>query len=173
ERHIWPFLRTIEGRVSAEQILCGRGLENLHRAMVLEQRNRPPSELASALDFELRDHEITAAALNDSDGLAAEAVDLFCTILGRVAGDLALTGLTHGGVYLAGGIVQKIEPLLHASGFRSAFEDKAPHGALMSQIAVSLIRHPLPALLGLAKLAQQPELFLVDLEHRSWKSRAG
>jgi hypothetical protein len=71
---------------------------------------------------------VTAAwSANASDPAAVEAIELFVTYLGRVAGDLALVFMARGGVFLAGGIVQKIIPALNHPRFREAFEDKAPH----------------------------------------------
>lgn len=160
ENEIWPHLEPIEGRVSGEQILSGRGLENLHRAVLL----------ATATDDGLRTApEITERGMADDRSTSARTLNLFCTFLGRVAGDLALVSMAYGGVYLAGGIVKKIAPFVQSSHFRAAFEDKAPHGALMRSMPTWLVEHELPALLGLAHLAQTPDHFLMDLDHRSWE----
>ncbi|MFC6489569.1 glucokinase [Nitratireductor sp. GCM10026969] len=159
---VFPHLEKIEGRVSAEQILCGRGLVNLYRAVAAadgkEARFSDPAE-------------ITSAALESSDPTAVETLDLFLTYLGRVAGDLALVFMGRGGVYLTGGIAQKILPALHNGKFRTAFEDKAPHGELMETMPVFVITHPMAALAGLAAYARTPGRFGVETAGRRWKAR--
>ena len=67
---------------------------------------------------------------------------------------------SRGGVFLTGGIAQKIVPALQATGnFRAAFEDKAPHSALMRSMPVYVITHPLAALAGPAAYARAARRF--------------
>ncbi len=94
---------------------------------------------------------------------------MFVTCLGRTAGDLALVFMSRGGVFLTGGIAQKIVPALKAGNFRAAFEDKAPHSALMRTMPVYVITHPLAALSGLAAYARNPSLFGVQTAGRRWR----
>jgi glucokinase len=156
---VFPHIERLEGRVSGEQILCGRGLVNLYRA-VSAADSKPAVFTTPA--------EITGAALAKSDGVAEEALDIFVTCLGRLAGDLALVFMSRGGVYLTGGIAQKIVPALKSGLFRAAFEDKAPHSDLMRAMPVYVITHPLAALSGLAAYAQAPQLFGVETDGRHW-----
>ncbi len=157
---VFAHIETIEGRISGEQILCGRGLVNLYRA-VAEAGGGPAPFTQPA--------EITAAALEKSDPVAEEALSIFATCLGRTAGDLALVFMSRGGVFLTGGIVQKILPALKAGNFRTAFEDKAPHSALMRTMPVYVITEPLAALAGLAAFARTPSLFGVETRGRRWR----
>ncbi len=60
-------------------------------------------------------------------------------------------------------------PALKAGNFRAAFEDKAPHSALMRTMPVYVITHPLAALLGLAAYARNPSLFGVQTSGRRWR----
>lgn len=156
---IFPHIATIEGRISAEQILCGPGLVNLYRAVAaadgIEPRLTTPAE-------------ITAAALDASDPVAVEAIDIFVTCLGRMAGDLALIFMSRGGVFLTGGIAQKIIPALKSGRFRAAFEDKAPHSALLRAMPVYVMIHPLAALVGLAAYARAPARFGIETAGREW-----
>ncbi len=158
---IWPFLEPIEGRMAREQILCGRGIMNLYRAVCA----------ADGIDPTLKDQaEVTTAALSGADSPAAESLSLFCTYLGRVAGDMALIFMARGGVFLAGGITQKILPALMQPEFRAAFEEKAPHSSLMRTIATFAVVHPMAALSGLAAFARKPGEFGVATEGRRWRS---
>ncbi|MEZ2130181.1 MULTISPECIES: glucokinase [unclassified Sinorhizobium] len=157
---IFPHLEPIEGRISAEQILCGRGLVNLYRAICAADGNeavlREPAE-------------ITTRALAGTDRVAMETVSLFATYLGRVAGDMALIFMARGGVYLSGGISQKIIPALQKPEFRAAFEDKAPHSALLRSIPTYVVTHPLAALAGLSDYARSPVKFGLSTEGRRWQ----
>ena len=85
-----------------------------------------------------------------------------------VAGNLALTFIARGGVFLAGGIAAKIAPFLQQSGFRQAFIDKVPHQAMMDRMPTSVVVHPEPALAGITAYARHPELFGVVTEGRRW-----
>jgi glucokinase len=73
---------------------------------------------------------------------------MFCVIMGRFGGNLALTMGTFGGVYIAGGIVPRFLEFFKASGFRAAFEDKGRFKDYVQNIPVYLITHEKPGLLG-------------------------
>jgi glucokinase len=129
------------GRVSIEHILSGDGLEHLYRT--LEQlAGRPAPPLTAS--------EISAAALRSEAGPRA-ALTMFCSIFGAVAGDLALAHGARGGVYLAGGIAEKIEEFLMHSPFRRRFEDKGRLTPYVVAIPTQLIVYPDIALLGAAR----------------------
>lgn len=156
---VFAHIERIEGRISAEQMLCGRGLVNIYRAVAA----------ADSIDANFATPaDITGAALAGSDATAMEALDIFVTCLGRLAGDLALVFMSRGGVFLTGGIAQKIVPALKNGLFRSAFDDKAPHNLLVQAMPVYVITHPLAALAGLAAYAGEPARFGVQIGDRCW-----
>ena len=173
EARIWAHLETVPshvggGRVSAEQMLSGRGIVNIYGAI----------EKATGREGRLRNETcepaaISNAALDGSDDVSVATLDLFCRVLGRVAGDLALTFLAYGGVHIGGGITQKIAPFVQRSGFRAAFEDKAPHDAILAGIATVVVMHPVPALRGLAAFACSPDNYSLDMRARRWSARPG
>lgn len=156
---IWPHLEPIEGRISGEQMLCGRGLVNIYRAIAAADGK--PARFSDPA-------EVTTAAGEGSDPVAAEAIDLFVTCLGRLAGDMALIFMSRGGVFLTGGIAQKIVPALQHGAFRANFEDKAPHSALMREMPAYVITHPMAALEGLAAYARDPARFGIETTGRKW-----
>lgn len=160
EREIFRHLAALEGRISGEQILSGRGLVNIYRAVAMSVGQAPRFTMPA---------EISAAALSGAEPVAVEALDLFVTCLGRTAGDLALVFMSRGGVYLTGGITQKIVPALKKDGFRAAFEDKAPHSDLMRSMPAYVITHPLAAVAGLAAYARDPSRFGVETAGRRWR----
>ena len=157
---IFPHLEPIEGRISAEQLLCGRGLVNIYRAICAADGVEPALGIPA---------EVTARGLSREDRQAAETIDLFVTYLGRLAGDLALIFMAKGGVYLSGGISQKIIPALKRPEFRTQFEDKAPHSELMRTIPTYVVTHPLAALAGLASYARTPSDYGISTDGRRWR----
>ncbi|MQB44635.1 glucokinase [Rhizobium sp. ICMP 5592] len=157
---IWPHLETIEGRISAEQVLCGRGLQNLYHAICKTDGIEPSLKEPA---------DITAHALTQTNIQAEETLTLFVTYLGRVAGDIALVFMARGGVYITGGISQKILPALQKPEFRAAFEDKAPHTALLKSIPTHVVTHPLAALSGLTAYARAPASFGLATDGRRWR----
>jgi len=161
---IWPHIDRLGGRIGAEQILSGSGLPRLARAVAKSTGSSHQQFLTAA--------DVTRAATED-DAVAIKTLNTFARALGRVAGDFAMTVLARGGVYLTGGVTPRIDRFLTNGDFRAAFEAKAPHEALLKSIPTYLVRHPNPALEGLAAYAREPHLFAVDLGGRSWQGAAG
>ncbi|WP_428943673.1 glucokinase [Pantoea sp. FN060301] len=139
EDMILEVLRAELGHVSAERVLSGAGLVNLYRAIV-KSDNRVPENL--------KPKDVSQRALDDSCTDCRRALALFCVIMGRFGGNLALTMATFGGVYIAGGIVPRFLEFFKASGFRAAFEDKGRFRDYVQNIPVYLITHDKPGLLG-------------------------
>ncbi len=146
EDQILAVLRQELGHVSAERVLSGPGLVNLYRAIVISDA-RLPEKLAPK--------DITARALADSCTDCRRALSLFCVIMGRFGGNLALNLSTFGGVYIAGGIVPRFMEFFKASGFRAAFEDKGRFKDFLQDIPVYMITHPQPGLLGAGAYLRQ------------------
>ncbi|SMD10155.1 glucokinase [Rhizobium sp. RU36D] len=165
---IWPHLTPVKdetatlGRISAEELLSGRGLMNIYSALCRAEGNRTPRYEKPA--------GISEAGLGGTDPIAAEALELFATYLGRLAGDLALIFMAKGGVFLAGGISPKILPVLEKPAFRTAFEDKAPHSKLLQAIPTFVVTDPVAALSGLGAYARNPQNFGLALEGRHWRA---
>lgn len=132
-------LRNELGHVSAERVLSGPGLVNLYRAIVKSDGRLPEN---------LQPKDVTERALADTCIDCRRALSLFCVIMGRFGGNLALTLGTFGGVYIAGGIVPRFLEFFKASGFRGGFEDKGRFKAYVQDIPVYLIVHDNPGLLG-------------------------
>ncbi len=137
-------------RVSYERILSGPGLVNLYEFF----RDREGMAEAPAVREEMR-HEsappvISRHGMARSDPLCERALELFCTIYGAEAGNLALKLLARGGVYLAGGIAAKILPMLEAGGFRHGFESKGRYRDFLESVPSYVITHEQPGLMGAA-----------------------
>ncbi|HET8882412.1 MAG TPA: glucokinase [Solimonas sp.] len=126
-------------RVSAERLLSGQGLLNLYRAVCAVEGEAP--ELTTPEQISMQ-----AAAM--PDGLCARCVALFCELLGGFAGDAVLMHGAWDGVYLAGGITQKLLTWLQRGALRSRFEAKGRFEPLLKRVAVLAITHPQAGLLG-------------------------
>lgn len=136
-------------RVSAERLISGPGLENLYGALREVQGLAPEARSAAS---------IVAHAQDSADPLAVETVALFQRLLGQFAGDFALAVGARQGLFLAGGVAQKLGPALSAGPFRDGFEDKGRHRSLLASIPTALITHPQPGLLGAAALLRDLRL---------------
>jgi glucokinase len=152
ECRLWALMREGQDRLSAEDLLSGRGLERLYRGLARSRREAP------SLDSPAR---IVAAGLEAGGSVAGEALALFARLLGRFSGDLALLFGANGGVFVAGGIAQRIAAILEQGGFRAEFERKHPFEDAMTRIPTFLVTHPEPALEGLSALAADPDRFLL------------
>lgn len=141
EAEVLAALRARIGHVSAERVLSGPGLSALYAALA-EVNGELLSEAPEAA-------EITAAGLAQSDPMAVETIDLFCAMLGTVAGNLALTLGAAGGVLVAGGIAPRLGDRFARSPFRARFEDKGRLRPYLEKIPTAVVTHPLPAFLGL------------------------
>ena len=156
EERLFRQVERVEGRITAEALLSGPGLARLHTArMVLQDRSAPPSDAAA----------ITAAALADPKGDAAETVRLFLALFARFAGDLAITFRAEGGVFIGGGIVPRLMPLLDPQAFRMNFEAKAPVSGLAQKCPTAVIQAE-AALIGMAAYGAAPERFLIPDDAR-------
>lgn len=137
-------LRKSFDHVSAERVLSGPGLVNLFTALSILD-GRDPAPLTAA--------QITESALAGTNPYCVEAVEMFCAMLGTVAGNLALTLGARGGVYIAGGVVPKLGPLFTHSRFRKRFLEKGRMRDFLAPVPTYVVTHELPAFLGLAEAA--------------------
>jgi glucokinase len=127
--------------VSAERVLSGPGLVNLYHGLA-EVDGVPAQQYTAA--------QITDPEAGTRDRLCREATDMFCAMLGTVAGNLALTLGAKGGVYIGGGIVPRLGERFAASPFRQRFETKGRLGDYLAAIPTYVVTHNLPAFLGCA-----------------------
>jgi glucokinase len=143
---------TGEEHVSYERVCSGMGLVNIY-AFLRERAGAPePSWLESA-EPGGGAAAISTAGLDRSDALASEALDLMVSIYGAQAGNLALTVLATGGVYLGGGIAPRIVDRLGEGGFLHSFRAKGRMADLIQRIPVHVVLNDRAALLGAARHA--------------------
>lgn len=132
--------------LSAERLVSGPGLEMIHRAL-LSIDGHPAQELKAA--------QIVEQGLKHGDALCKETIDLFCSMLGTVAADLALTLGALGGIYIGGGVVPHLGEYFGRSPFRARFENKGRMSALTKKIATYVITAEYPAFIGVSAILDE------------------
>ncbi len=133
EIELFRFLRKEFGRVSYERVVSGPGLYNIYRFLL---------SIGGAPEADWRDPR------------AVQAIDMFVSIYGAEAGNLALKALAVEGLLIGGGIAPKIRSKLEDGTFMSAFRDKGRLSGMMGAIPVHLVLEPRAALLGAAAVAR-------------------
>jgi glucokinase len=139
------FMRHRYPQVSWELILSGRGFRTLHEFIapsvthpIFEDPDADPAPF------------ITKSALEQSCPVCVEAVDLWTSVYGAEAGNLALKVWALGGVYVAGGIAVKILPKMKDGSFLTAFKDKWYFGHVLADVPVSVVLNESAPLIGVA-----------------------
>jgi glucokinase len=147
EDQVVAVLRDRFGHASAERALSGMGLVNLYEALCTLD-----GVAAAGLD----PAGVTGAAIAGSDPRCVEAVEIFFGLLGSVAGNLALTLGSRGGLYIGGGIVPRLGDWIHRSKFRDRFVSKGRFRDYLEGIPTWLIHaETSPALIGAANALDQ------------------
>ena len=150
---LYKYLRARFGRVTYERIVSGPGLENIY-AFLRERTPRAESpELKAALSNSDAAATISQYANEHNDPLATQALEIFCSVYGAQAGNLALTCLPTGGVYIAGGIAPKMIEKLKSGTFMQAFKSKGRMQPLLEAMPVRVIVNPKVGLIGAALMA--------------------
>lgn len=128
--------------VSAERVISGPGLVTLHEALAAVRGLPSPGLDAPA---------ITDGALSGKDPLALDSINMFCALLGTIAGNLALTLGAKGGVFIGGGIVPRFGEIFARTPFRERFEAKGRFRSYLASVPVFVIHSAYPALIGAAE----------------------
>jgi glucokinase len=145
------FLTERHGRVSYERVLSGDGLMSLYEFFVARG---VASGSGGGCDSPAA---VSGAALERSDAAAVAALELFASAYGAHAGNVALSYLAAGGVFIAGGIAPKILPALRDGRFARAFKDKGRMGVLLERFPVHVVTNEKAGLLGAAVAATRLE----------------
>jgi glucokinase len=133
--------------VSVERVLSGPGLVNLYKALAeLDGVSQQPYEAA----------DITIRGLGGTCDICAEALQIFCALLGSVAGDLVLTLGATNALYIGGGIVPRLGEYFVQSDFRRRFESKGRYADYLRGVPAYVINSAHPAFIGLAHAFTAP-----------------
>jgi glucokinase len=153
EYDLFRFVASRYGHVSYDRICSGRGIPVIYdffkKHCKIEEAGWLAEQLETAGD---PTPVIVNAALDDTRTckICSRTLQLFISVLGAEAGNLALKGLTTGGIYLGGGIPPRILPLITKELFMASFAGKGRMSYLMTDIPVKVILNPNAALIGAA-----------------------
>jgi glucokinase len=146
-------LRERFGRVSWERLVSGPGIANTYQYLLAAGVAAEGTAVRQEMQQEDQATVIVRHAVGGTDCLAGRTLDVFCEVFGAQAGNLALTVVATGGVYLAGGIAPRLVERLRAGAFLSAFHNKGRLSELLSRMPVHVITNPNVGLLGAAAVA--------------------
>jgi glucokinase len=149
------FLRRDLGRVSNERVLSGPGVFHIYRYLRAARGVPEPEWLRRDIAGGDPSAVVGEAGLAGRDPICAETLDVFASVYGAVAGDLALVVLAAGGVYIGGGIAPKLRSKLEDGTFMRAFRDKGRMAAMLEDYPVRLCLNDRAPLLGAARMAHR------------------
>jgi len=153
EAELFRCLHKKWGHVSYDRVCSGRGLPEIYRFLKETGRDKEPpwlaERLAAAGDVT---PVIVKAALDgeDTSGLCVKTLEIFVSVLGAEAGNLALKVMATGGVYVTGGLPPRILSFLAGGGFMEAFRRKGRMSELVAHLPVHVVLDALVALRGAA-----------------------
>jgi glucokinase len=147
------FLASRYDHVSYERILSGPGLVNVYEFLRSKGGGDEPAGFAAQLSEGDAAATISHSALDGTNRLAEQALDIWISVYGAEAGNLALKTMATGGIFLGGGISPKILPKLTGPLFMRAFLDKGRLRPLLESMPVHVITNEKAALLGAARCA--------------------
>jgi glucokinase len=139
--------------VSWERVVSGPGLLSIYQFLRETGRGEEPAWLAAEMQGDDPSAVISQAALTGTNALCEQALDLFVSLYGAEAGNVALKIMATGGVYVGGGIAPKIIKKLMEPHFMEAFVAKGRLQPLVQDIPVRVIMNDKTALLGAARFA--------------------
>jgi glucokinase len=151
EMELLRFWQARRGHVSYELVCSGIGIANIYTFLRETGYAPEPDWLAERLAaVEDITPVIVTTATERDEPLCRQTLDLFVSILGAEAGNLALKLLATGGIYLGGGIPPRILPTLQDGRFMQSFTRKGRFGELLARVPVQVILNPKAGLMGAA-----------------------
>ncbi len=153
ETELLFFLQKKFKRVSIERVVSGPGVIHIFEFTQEHFYSGITEDWQQGLQNEELAAEIIRCAVEKKSELCEKTLSIFVELYGALAGNLALQFLTKGGVYLGGGIVPRILPLLEQGLFMQSFLEKGRFKPFLTEIPVKVILNDKSALLGAAQYA--------------------
>jgi len=150
ETELWEYLYSELGHVEVEDIISLGGLERIYNFLVDTQGGVRSDWFEKASD---RASAIIEKALSGSDDTATQTLDIFIDCYASEAANLALKGMTLGGIYITGMIAPRIITALDKGRFMERFVKKGKMEGMLKNIPVAVIIEERTALLGAASVA--------------------
>ncbi len=154
EVELWRYLKKKYDHVSFERILSGTGINNIYRFLIDEKKFPEKQEVKEKMQNEDPAKVISECGVAKICPTCVKTLEIFVSIYGAEAGNLALKFLSTGGMFIGGGIAPKILEVLKNGTFMNSFMNKGRFKSLLSDIRVKVILNPETALLGAAEYAR-------------------
>ena len=151
---LFKFMRKTFHRVSPERFCSGYGIYNIYKYVVKHPLYNQPEcmnlrrELFSVSDSDKAAVVVKYAVVEHEEPSALRTIDLFLSIYGSIAGNLALTSLPFRGLYIAGGIAPRLIEQIKQSQFLEKFRDKGRMSNMMKDFPVHIIMNTDVGLIG-------------------------
>ncbi|MEE9494587.1 MAG: glucokinase [Gammaproteobacteria bacterium] len=147
------YLKKIYSHVSWEQVLSGHGLVHIHNFLCLQQGGKTANERVEEMQQDDAASVISQCAAAGDDEVCVQALEMFVTLFGAEAGNLALKMMARGGLFIGGGIASKNSQFFTQEHFMQAFLAKGRMQPLLETMPVKLILNNRTALYGPALYA--------------------
>ena len=171
EFELWQLLAREYGHVSYERVASGSAIAVLYTFFVRDLRV-PESASAASFVAKSKDQNVAVVdlAMQGKSEAAMRAIELWCSVYGAEAGNLALKSFATSGLYICGGASARLADVLagglparkkRSSPFLDAFVDKGRMRPLLEKIPIAVCMEPLAGLFGAAahaakQAAKQP-----------------
>jgi len=153
EIELLEYLTEKFGRTSIERVLSGPGLYDIYRFLIERHSLEEPPWLAGKLKGNDPGVVVTKHGLENKSPACVKALEMFVSLYGAIAGNLALQFLTRGGLYIGGGIAPNILPLIKSGLFMESFHSKGRFKSFMLEVPVKVILNDHASLIGVAHYA--------------------
>jgi glucokinase len=157
EIDLLKFMQAREQHVSYERLVSGPGLITIYRFLIESQAMPENAKVRAEMETGDKAAVVSEHGLDGSDATCGRAVDIFVSIYGAEAGNLALKVLAAAGVYVAGGIAPHIIDKLRDGAFMRSFREKGRLSSFVESVPVHVILNPKVGLLGAALVAAHLE----------------
>lgn len=153
ETELFLYLKEKYEHVSYERVISGSGMPNIFDFLIEIHHLKPAGETLERMKNEDKSKVISDMALKKKDEVCEKTLDIFVSVLGAYSGNILLTTMATGGIYLGGGIPFKILPKLNDGTFVKSFSNKGRLSKLVAATPIFLINNNKVALAGAARIA--------------------
>ncbi|MFC0775063.1 glucokinase [Terrimonas alba] len=148
---LYSYLQEKFGHVSWERLVCGPGILNIYHFLRDIEKREEPEWLKEKINT--GDAAATISRYVNESAICNETLQLFVRYLASESANLVLKYKATGGLFIAGGIVPQIVPLLENYVFYSSFQQSGRLNYLLEKVPVKIILNTKAPLLGVAYYA--------------------
>lgn len=150
EVELWQYIYSERGQVEIEDVISLPGLDRIYNYLIDTHQGVRPQWLIDADD---PPDAILEKALSGADETANRTLELFMDCYASEAANLALKGMTLGGIYISGQIAPRIITALDKRRFMERFTKKGKLESILANMPVGVIIEEKTPLLGAAAIA--------------------